>query len=99
MFCVFDQVDGSVAMWDLRETSSIHKATEVEDQEYSLRYPTYDTGKYIGQPMKFSYFCIYINSCFEHAFLNFGMSLFLLPYIMDKNSKDSDQNLLCWPIY
>ena len=41
----FVQVDGSVAMWDLREATSLHRATEVEDKEYSLRYPTYDTGK------------------------------------------------------
>ena len=34
-------------MWDLRESTSLHRATEVEEAEYSLRYPTYDTGKYL----------------------------------------------------
>ena len=58
---IFYQVDGSVAMWDLRETSSIHKATEVEDQEYSLRYPTYDTGKHRGLGRRFCNYHICVN--------------------------------------
>lgn len=37
-------VDGSIAMWDLREPTSIHRSTVVSDEAYSLRYPTYDTG-------------------------------------------------------
>jgi hypothetical protein len=37
-------VDGSIAMWDLREPMSIHQPTVVNDESYSLRYPTYDTG-------------------------------------------------------
>ncbi|XP_053408789.1 cytoplasmic dynein 2 intermediate chain 1-like isoform X3 [Mercenaria mercenaria] len=36
-------VDGSIAMWDLREPMSIHQPTFVNDESYSLRYPTYDT--------------------------------------------------------
>lgn len=36
-------VDGSVALWDLREATSLHRTTETEDSQYSLRYPTYDT--------------------------------------------------------
>lgn len=37
-------IDGSIAMWDLREPTSIHRHTVVNDESYSLRYPTYDTG-------------------------------------------------------
>lgn len=37
-------VDGSVAMWDLREPSSIHQSVVMNEETYSLRYPTYDTG-------------------------------------------------------
>ncbi|KAL4229411.1 WD repeat-containing protein 60 [Mactra antiquata] len=35
--------DGSIAMWDLREPSSLHSPTVVNNETYSLRYPTYDT--------------------------------------------------------
>lgn len=38
-------VDGSVAMWDLREPSSIHQSVVMNEETYSLRYPTYDTGE------------------------------------------------------
>ena len=37
-------VDGSITMWDLREASSIHQSIELNNETYSLRYPTYDTG-------------------------------------------------------
>ena len=44
MVLICCQVDGSVALWDLREATSLHRNTETEDSQYSLRYPTYDTG-------------------------------------------------------
>ncbi|KAL3835822.1 hypothetical protein ACJMK2_021293 [Sinanodonta woodiana] len=36
-------VDGSIAVWDLREIASLHKSVVVDNQEYLLRFPTYDT--------------------------------------------------------
>ncbi|KAK3591390.1 hypothetical protein CHS0354_005310 [Potamilus streckersoni] len=36
-------VDGSIAVWDLREIASLHKSVVVNSHEYLLRFPTYDT--------------------------------------------------------
>ena len=44
MVLICCQIDGSVALWDLREATSLHRNTETENSQYSLRYPTYDTG-------------------------------------------------------
>jgi len=39
------QVDGSVVVWDLRESSSLHRLfKDRNDTEFCLRQPTYNTG-------------------------------------------------------
>ncbi|KAL8618446.1 hypothetical protein ACOMHN_049863 [Nucella lapillus] len=35
--------DGSVMLWDLRESASLHRSVFVEDQEITTRFPTYNT--------------------------------------------------------
>ncbi|XP_055859881.1 cytoplasmic dynein 2 intermediate chain 1-like isoform X1 [Biomphalaria glabrata] len=37
--------DGSVALWDLRETGSHHRNLTIEDQEHLVRFPTYITAR------------------------------------------------------
>ena len=39
----WSQVDGSVVLWDLREVSMMHRPLKIDDIEYTLRYPTYNT--------------------------------------------------------
>ncbi|XP_052255420.1 cytoplasmic dynein 2 intermediate chain 1-like isoform X9 [Dreissena polymorpha] len=41
--------DGSVAVWDLREPSSIHSSLDINGGSYSLRYPTYDTALVLSE--------------------------------------------------
>ncbi|XP_052805737.1 cytoplasmic dynein 2 intermediate chain 1-like isoform X2 [Mya arenaria] len=49
-FLVFaGMTDGSIAMWDLREPSSIHRSLLLNDEAYSLRYPTYDTAGVLNE--------------------------------------------------
>ena len=38
-------VDGSVVVWDLREPNSMHRSMHIEKEAWTVRYPTYSTGK------------------------------------------------------
>lgn len=47
--CALAKVDGSIVLWDLRESSGLHrviKDSSSDDTENCLRQPTYNTGKY-----------------------------------------------------
>lgn len=41
--------DGSIAMWDLREATSIHQPVVINGEVYSIRYPTYDTAGVLNE--------------------------------------------------
>ncbi|CAE1245298.1 WDR60 [Acanthosepion pharaonis] len=36
-------VDGAIVVWDLRESESLHKCVNLDDIEYCIRYPAYNT--------------------------------------------------------
>jgi len=53
------QNDGSLAVWDLSEASSLHRSHSIGDKEWLLRYPTYNTGTgHCHDILLFIYFCI-----------------------------------------
>jgi hypothetical protein len=70
--------DGSVVVWDLRESVGMHRVHKLGDREWIIRSPTYSTGCNLGSPFYVCLnVCLFVDifACLSVCLYKFGLGL------------------------